>query len=213
MRDYRISPGRAAAFRLWSLPIFAGAIATSDGAASALEIDVAGAVECFLGGPGKRARREDGGLIGFVAVLVERKWVSGSVRLWLYGTAVARPDWPATIMDFQERFASEAACLDYLAASRWPDGFACPGCGGGRAWVLERRHLWGVRRLPPAEVGVLGFLVFVRGATRAGNWHHDGMKDVLGRRRPPAGPARQSRPGGRAAAQAAARVRHRDVRP
>jgi ISXO2-like transposase domain/Transposase zinc-ribbon domain len=45
-------------------------------------------------------------------------------------------------MDFQERFATEAACLDYLAASRWPEGFACPGCGGRRAWVLERRHLW-----------------------------------------------------------------------
>lgn len=45
-------------------------------------------------------------------------------------------------MDFQERFATEAGCLDYLAASRWPDGFACPACGGRRAWVLERRHLW-----------------------------------------------------------------------
>lgn len=45
-------------------------------------------------------------------------------------------------MDFQERFATEAACLDYLAASRWPDGFVCPACGGRRAWVLERRHLW-----------------------------------------------------------------------
>jgi transposase-like protein len=45
-------------------------------------------------------------------------------------------------MDFQERFATESACLEYLAASRWPEGFRCPGCGGRRAWVLERRHLW-----------------------------------------------------------------------
>jgi len=45
-------------------------------------------------------------------------------------------------MDFQERFATEAACLDYLAASRWPEGFVCPACGAGSAWVLERRHLW-----------------------------------------------------------------------
>jgi transposase-like protein len=45
-------------------------------------------------------------------------------------------------MEFQERFATEAACLEYLAASRWPQGFTCPGCGGRRAWVLERRHLW-----------------------------------------------------------------------
>jgi transposase-like protein len=55
---------------------------------------------------------------------------------------MARPDWPATIMEFQECFATEAACLDYLAASRWPGGFRCPACGGERAWVLERRHLW-----------------------------------------------------------------------
>jgi hypothetical protein len=49
-------------------------------------------------------------------------------------------------MEFQERFASEAACLEYLAASRWPDGFVCPACGGRRAWVLERRHLWECER-------------------------------------------------------------------
>lgn len=45
-------------------------------------------------------------------------------------------------MEFQERFADEAACLDYLAASRWPDGYRCPACASKRAWILERRHLW-----------------------------------------------------------------------
>ncbi len=40
---------------------------------------------------------------------------------------MARPDFPRTIMEFQDRFVTEAACLDYLAASRWPDGFICPG--------------------------------------------------------------------------------------
>jgi hypothetical protein len=45
-------------------------------------------------------------------------------------------------MEFQERFATEAACLDYLAESRWPGGFVCPRCEGRRAWVLARRHLW-----------------------------------------------------------------------
>lgn len=45
-------------------------------------------------------------------------------------------------MEFQESFATEAACLNYLAACRWPDGFVCPGCQGKQAWVLERRHLW-----------------------------------------------------------------------
>ena len=45
-------------------------------------------------------------------------------------------------MEFQERFSTESSCLEYLAASRWPEGFTCPACGGRRAWVLERRHLW-----------------------------------------------------------------------
>jgi transposase-like protein len=55
---------------------------------------------------------------------------------------MARPDFPRSIVDFQERFPDDAACLEYLAASRWPEGFRCPGCGGRRAWVLDRRHLW-----------------------------------------------------------------------
>lgn len=47
-----------------------------------------------------------------------------------------------SIVEFQRRFADEAACLEYLAASRWPEGYACPVCARGQAWVLERRHLW-----------------------------------------------------------------------
>jgi transposase-like protein len=45
-------------------------------------------------------------------------------------------------VEFQERFPDDAACLAYLAACRWPDGFRCPVCDGGSAWVLERRRLW-----------------------------------------------------------------------
>ena len=71
--------------------------------------------------------------------------VSGYVRLRGYGAPMGRPDFPRTIMDFQERFATEAACLEYLAASRWPEGFVCPGCGARTAWVLERRRLWQCR--------------------------------------------------------------------
>jgi transposase-like protein len=48
-------------------------------------------------------------------------------------------------MGFQERFADESSCLEYLAASRWPEGFVCPACAGRGAWVLERRHLWECR--------------------------------------------------------------------
>ena len=53
-----------------------------------------------------------------------------------------RPDYPRTIMEFQERFPDEDACRQYLFASRWPDGYRCPRCGSGTACTLERRRLW-----------------------------------------------------------------------
>jgi len=36
---------------------------------------------------------------------------------------MSRPGFPVTIMEFQERFAGEEACREYLFACRWPDGF------------------------------------------------------------------------------------------
>jgi hypothetical protein len=46
---------------------------------------------------------------------------------------VARPAYPPTILVFQEHFATEEACREYLFASRWPDGFRWSRCGGERA--------------------------------------------------------------------------------
>ena len=48
-------------------------------------------------------------------------------------------DFPSSLIEFQQRFSDEAACAQYLAAARWPDGFVCPGCGGGKAWRLETK--------------------------------------------------------------------------
>ena len=56
-----------------------------------------------------------------------------------------RPDFPRTLREFQARFADEAACRMYLAASRWPDGFRCPRCGLGHALELPGRLLWRCR--------------------------------------------------------------------
>ena len=44
---------------------------------------------------------------------------------------------PKTLIEFQDRFAGEGACAEYLFERRWPDGFVCPGCGDGRAWLLR----------------------------------------------------------------------------
>ena len=37
-----------------------------------------------------------------------------------------------SLRDFLERFHSEGACRDYLAKTRWPEGFVCPKCGSPR---------------------------------------------------------------------------------
>jgi len=44
-------------------------------------------------------------------------------------------------MDFQERFATEEACREYLFACRWPEGFRCRRCRGDRAGEMHRRRL------------------------------------------------------------------------
>lgn len=39
---------------------------------------------------------------------------------------------PATVLEFQQWFSDEKACVDYLYQSRWPEGFVCPKCGSRR---------------------------------------------------------------------------------
>ena len=58
---------------------------------------------------------------------------------------MGRPDFPRTLAEFQARFATEGACQDYLAASRWPDGYRCPACGHSAATELADRLLWQCR--------------------------------------------------------------------
>jgi len=41
------------------------------------------------------------------------------------------------MLELEERFSSEEACADYLAALRWPEGFICPVCGHPKAWRLR----------------------------------------------------------------------------
>lgn len=60
---------------------------------------------------------------------------------------MARPGFPLTIIEFQERFATEEECREYLFASRWPDGFRCPVCGASDPGEIHRRRLvWQCKR-------------------------------------------------------------------
>lgn len=47
-------------------------------------------------------------------------------------------DYPRTLQEFEEWFSTEEACIEYLRRLRWPEGFRCPGCGSGKAWLTGR---------------------------------------------------------------------------
>ena len=48
-------------------------------------------------------------------------------------------DVPRSLSEFEQRFGDESACAEYLAKARWPNGFICPACGGGKAWQLKTK--------------------------------------------------------------------------
>ncbi len=46
-------------------------------------------------------------------------------------------------MEFQERFATEQACREYLFCSRWPEGFVCRACGSSTCGEMHiARLVW-----------------------------------------------------------------------
>lgn len=56
--------------------------------------------------------------------------------LWGMGKSIGHPqrgvDYPGDLVEFEEWFPDEEACVRYLERMRWPDGFKCPRCGGTR---------------------------------------------------------------------------------
>jgi hypothetical protein len=59
---------------------------------------------------------------------------------------------------FQGRFASEAACVDHLMRTRWPEGFVCPACGGHTHSYVQTRRLFqccGCRRQTSLTAGTI----------------------------------------------------------
>lgn len=46
-------------------------------------------------------------------------------------------DYPRTLLELERLFSTEQACRKYLFDLRWPDGFRCPRCEGGKSWALQ----------------------------------------------------------------------------
>ena len=47
-------------------------------------------------------------------------------------------DYPKDVLEFEQRFATEQACRDYLWQVRYPHGFVCPRCGCMGTWLTSR---------------------------------------------------------------------------
>ena len=50
-----------------------------------------------------------------------------------------------SLLEFQQAFSSEEACVEYLFQKRWPGGFRCPRCGYDGYYFLKRRRLYQCR--------------------------------------------------------------------
>lgn len=46
-------------------------------------------------------------------------------------------DYPQTVVELRDWFATETACRDYLVRLRWPDGVRCPGCTATEIWTMK----------------------------------------------------------------------------
>ena len=66
-------------------------------------------------------------------------------------------DYPRTVLDLEEQFATEEACREYLFRLRWPGGFICPRCGtkGGWSATRERWVCWACRYQASVTAGTI----------------------------------------------------------
>ncbi len=46
-------------------------------------------------------------------------------------------DYPRTVVELRDWFASETACREYLQRLRWPDGVRCPDCASMKIWPMK----------------------------------------------------------------------------
>jgi len=47
-----------------------------------------------------------------------------------------------SLLEWQKRYGTERACAKALEKVRWPDGFSCPRCGGGKAYFIAPRKVY-----------------------------------------------------------------------
>jgi hypothetical protein len=46
-------------------------------------------------------------------------------------------EYPRNLIELEAAFFTEVTCHDYLGGLRWPDGFRCSHCDGGKSWPVR----------------------------------------------------------------------------
>jgi len=46
-------------------------------------------------------------------------------------------EYPKTLIEMEQQFGTEEACIEYLFKLRWPQGFRCAHCGCEKAWIMN----------------------------------------------------------------------------
>ena len=66
-------------------------------------------------------------------------------------------EFPRNLMDFLDRFDTDEACLSYLSAVRWPNGFVCPVCSAHDGWATARGTMYcrGCKRQTSITAGTI----------------------------------------------------------
>ena len=79
-------------------------------------------------------------------------------------------DYPEDQLEFDEWFATDAACREYLERLQWPEGFVCPRCQEGKAWRDGRGRQMCARCLYPvsATAGTISWTIAAIEISRAG---------------------------------------------
>jgi len=49
--------------------------------------------------------------------------------------------YPANMADLEKLFATQEACLTYLAGLRWPSGYVCPRCESAKGWQMKNGRI------------------------------------------------------------------------
>lgn len=79
------------------------------------------------------------------------------------------PYYTMGLLDFQKKFPTERACLQYLAEKRFPNGFLCPRCNSSRGGHVRTRGLWQCKWCR-AQISVTAGTIFHRTRTPLQYW-------------------------------------------